>query len=58
MRDQSLTRQPAVATRYDKRAVRNGAVMNGMTSWSAEWITIAAYENLPGRLRSMAAVRT
>ncbi|WCD89296.1 hypothetical protein KPP03845_105715 [Streptomyces xanthophaeus] len=31
--------------------------MNRMTKPDSEWITIAAYENLPGRLTPPAAVR-
>jgi hypothetical protein len=31
--------------------------MGAMDTSSADWITIAAYENLPGFLRPMAAAR-
>jgi len=31
--------------------------MDSMDTPSADWITIAAYENLPGCLRPMAAAR-
>lgn len=32
-------------------------IMDVMDTSSAEWITIAAYENLPGSLQPMAAAR-
>ncbi|MET8682659.1 hypothetical protein ABZV77_00410 [Streptomyces sp. NPDC004732] len=32
-------------------------IMGAVDTPSTDWITIAAYENLPGRLRPMAATR-
>lgn len=36
---------------------RPPGMMDAMDTTGAEWITIAAYENLPGRLHPMAAAR-
>lgn len=38
-------------------AVRPPGIMNTVNTPITDWITIAAYEDLPGRLRPMAAVR-
>ncbi|MFF3956554.1 hypothetical protein ACFYY1_25550 [Streptomyces sp. NPDC001890] len=40
---------------WQSRAVPG--IMDAMDTPIDDWITIAAYENLPGRLRPMAAVR-
>lgn len=38
-------------------AARPSGIMDAMDTSLTEWITIAAYENLPGRLHPMAAAR-
>jgi hypothetical protein len=38
-------------------AHRRPGIMDAMDTPSPDWITVAAYENLPGRPRPMVAVR-